>query len=219
MFPLSTTVFRPEEALPKSDQNINTVLSERAGRHRLRSFFARRRIASAVYNRKGGLSRCAPLYIIAKGVCDGHLRAGDIGRRFDLHKKKRQQPEKPTAGVIVADRVGFEPTSRLRDYLISSLLCNCDGGVRFEVVSVSPVPAESRLKSGFFARKALRDRLFGKWVQIGIFPDFGEKCGKIGEKNRETAIHRRIELPTDENLFLRCYKWMYSPLTGTAFPR
>ena len=43
---------------------------------------------------------------------------------------------------------------------ISSLLCNCDGDVRFGVVSVSPVPAESRLKSGFFARKALRDRLF-----------------------------------------------------------
>ena len=43
---------------------------------------------------------------------------------------------------------------------ISSLLCNCDGGVRFGVVSVSPVPAESRLKSGFFARKTLRDRLF-----------------------------------------------------------
>ena len=103
--------------------------------------------------------------------------------------------------------------------MISSLLCNCDGDVRFGAVSVSPVPAESRLKSGFFAQKALRDGLFGKWVQIGIFPDFGEKCGKIGEKNRETAIHRRIELPTDENLFLRCYKWMYSPLTGTAFPR
>ena len=103
--------------------------------------------------------------------------------------------------------------------LISSLLCNCDGGVRFGVVSVSPVPAESRLKSGFFARKALRDGLFWKWVQIGIFPDFGEKCGKIGEKNRETAIHRRIELPTDENLFLRCYKWMYFPSTGTAFPK
>ena len=83
--------------------------------------------------------------------------------------------------------------------LLSSLLCNCDGGARFGVVSVSPVPAESRLKSGFFARKALRDGLFGKWVQIGIFPDFGEKCGKIGEKNRETAIHRRTELPTDEN--------------------
>ena len=49
----------------------------------------------------------------------------------------------------------FEPT-----YRISSLLCNCDGGVRFGVVSVSPVPAESRLKSGFFVRKALRDRLF-----------------------------------------------------------
>lgn len=150
----------------------------------------------------------------------GRLRAADIGRRFHLRKKKRQQPEKPTAGVIVADRVGFEPTSRLRDYLISSqsrydhfdtapylsqhqhlgkrgelmgrtskniklripekphkikgfrtgsyrvataissLLCNCDGGVRFGVVSVSPVPAESRLKSGFFARKTLRDRLF-----------------------------------------------------------
>ena len=44
--------------------------------------------------------------------------------------------------------------------LISSLLCNCDGGVRFGGVSVSPEPAESRLKSGFFARKALRDRLF-----------------------------------------------------------
>ena len=90
----------------------------------------------------------------------GRLRAADIGRRFHLRKKKRQQPEKPTAGVIVADRVGFEPTSRLRDYLISSLLCNCDGGARFGVVSVSPVPAESRLKSGFFARKTLRDRLF-----------------------------------------------------------
>ena len=45
-------------------------------------------------------------------------------------------------------------------HLISSLLCNCDGGVRFGVVSVSPVPAESRLKSGFFAQKALRDGLF-----------------------------------------------------------
>ena len=43
---------------------------------------------------------------------------------------------------------------------ISSLLCNCDGDVRFGVVSVSPVPAEIRLKSGFFARKALRDGLF-----------------------------------------------------------
>lgn len=117
-------------------------------------------------------------------------------------------------------RSGWDSNPRtLADQTISNLLCNCDGDVRFGVVSVSPVPAESRLKSGFFARKALRDGLFWKWVQIGIFPDFGEKCGKIGEKNRETAIHRRIELPTDENLFLRCYKWMYSPLTGTAFPR
>ena len=114
---------------------------------------------------------------------------------------------------------GFRSGSYRVATTISSLLCNCDGGVRFGVVSVSPVPAESRLKSGFFAWKALRDGLFWKWVQIGIFPDFGEKCGKIGEKNRETAIHRRIELPTDENLFLRCYKWMYFPSTGTAFPR
>ena len=137
---------------------------------------------------------------------------------FESHpSKKYRHPD--GCLYFLADRVGFEPTSPLLDYLISSLLCNCDGGVRFGVVSVSPVPAESRLKSGFFARKALRDGLFWKWVQIGIFSDFGEKCGKIGEKNRETAIHRRIELPTDENLFLRCYKWMYSPLTGTAFPR
>ena len=48
----------------------------------------------------------------------------------------------------------------LADQTISSLLCNCDGGVRLGVVSVSPVPAESRLKSGFFARKALWDGLF-----------------------------------------------------------
>ena len=114
---------------------------------------------------------------------------------------------------------GFRSGSYRVATTISSLFCNCDGGARFGVVSVSPVPAESRLKSGFFAQKALRDGLFWKWVQIGIFPDFGEKCGKIGEKNRETAIHRRIELPTDENLFLRCYKWMYFPSTGTAFPR
>lgn len=60
---------------------------------------------------------------------------------------------------ILAQMVGFEPTW-LAVELISSLLCNCDGGVRFGVVSVSPVPAENRLKSGFFARKALRDRLF-----------------------------------------------------------
>ena len=136
----------------------------------------------------------------------------------------RTEKEKPAAGKtdywrdFWRRRWDSNPRT-LADQLISSLLCNCDGGVRFGVVSVSPVPAESRLKSGFFARKALRDGLFWKWVQIGIFLDFGEKCGKIGEKNRETAIHRRIELPTDENLFLRCYKWMYFPSTGTAFPR
>lgn len=75
-----------------------------------------------------------------------------------LHSKKPEQSELCSGNV--ADRVGFEPTSRLRDYLISSLLCNCDGDARFGVVSVSPVPAESRLKSGSFAQKALWDRLF-----------------------------------------------------------
>ena len=60
----------------------------------------------------------------------------------------------------MAEWVGFEPTVLLPVHLISSLLCNCDGGAHFGVVSVSPVPAESRLKSGFFAQKALRDGLF-----------------------------------------------------------
>ena len=55
---------------------------------------------------------------------------------------------------------GFWWTKRTASRKISSLFCNCDGGVRFGVVSVSPVPAESRLKSGFFAQKVLRDRLF-----------------------------------------------------------
>ena len=44
--------------------------------------------------------------------------------------------------------------------LISSLLCNCDGGARFGVVSGTPVPAETRIKSGFFAPKALQNGLF-----------------------------------------------------------
>ena len=130
-------------------------------------------------------------------------------------KNKKQHP----AGCCLWRRRWDSNPRDIAVKLISSLLCNCDGDVRFGGVSVSPVPAENRMKSGFFARKVLRDRLFWKWVQIGIFPDLGEKCGKIGEKNRETAIHRRIELPTDENLFLRCYKWMYFPSTGTAFPR
>ncbi len=65
-----------------------------------------------------------------------------------------------TLADLLADRVGFEPTSRLRDYLISSLFCNCDGDARFGGVSGTPVPAENRMKSGFFAPKALQDGLF-----------------------------------------------------------
>ena len=58
-------------------------------------------------------------------------------------------------------RSGWDSNPRVVAHkLISSLFCNCDGDARFGVVSVSPVPAESRLKSGFFARKALRDGLF-----------------------------------------------------------
>lgn len=38
------------------------------------------------------------------------LTSADAMRLCSELKKKRQQPEKPTAGVIVADRVGFEPT-------------------------------------------------------------------------------------------------------------
>ena len=69
-------------------------------------------------------------------------------------------------------------------YSISSLLCNCDGGVRFGVVSVSPVPAESRLKSGFFARKALRDRLF---LKVGSNRHFFRFWREMREDRREKS--------------------------------
>ena len=61
---------------------------------------------------------------------------------------------------VVAERVGFEPTVPLPVHLISSLFCNCDGGARFGVVSGTPVPAETRIKSGFPSPKALQDGLF-----------------------------------------------------------
>lgn len=108
----------------------------------------------------------------------GRLRAADIGRRFDFAQKETPAVGKPTAGVIVADRVGFEPTSRLRDYLISSLLFNCDGGSHFRVISGTPVPAESRMESGFFARKALRDGLFLKWFKSEFFPILERNAGR-----------------------------------------
>ena len=82
-----------------------------------------------------------------------------LGKRGELMGRtskniKLRIPEKPHKIK------GFRSGSYRVATTISSLLCNCDGGVRFGVVSVSPVPAESRLKSGFFARKALRDGLF-----------------------------------------------------------
>ena len=61
---------------------------------------------------------------------------------------------------LFGGELGIRTLGSFWEHDISSLLCNCDGGARFGVVSVSPVPAESRLKSGFFARKALRVRLF-----------------------------------------------------------
>ena len=76
-------------------------------------------------------------------INDGYIRGLKIGNAFRIPK------------VNVIEYVMDQGKSA-----ISSLLCNCDGDVRFGVVSVSLVPAESRLKSGFFAQKVLRDGLF-----------------------------------------------------------
>ena len=102
----------------------------------------------------------------AKAAAILRLRCRVIQHQFlqavFLHrmKEKSQQPEKPDYWRDFWRRRWDSNPRTLADQLISSLFCNCDGGARFGVVSVSPVPAESRLKSGFFARKALRDRLF-----------------------------------------------------------
>ena len=61
---------------------------------------------------------------------------------------------------------------------ISSLLCNCDGGVRFGVASVSPVPAESRLKSGFFARKPCGTGFFESGFKSAFFPILERNVGR-----------------------------------------
>lgn len=58
-----------------------------------------------------------------------------------LHRKKPEQSELCSGNV--ADRVGFEPTSRLRDYLISSLFNHYDFCVFFVSLSgcfVRPKP-------------------------------------------------------------------------------
>ena len=55
---------------------------------------------------------------------------------------------------------GFEGSILPNSQKISSLLCNCDGGARFGVVSGTPVPAETRIKSGFSTPEALQDGLF-----------------------------------------------------------
>ena len=82
-----------------------------------------------------------------------------LGKRGELMGRtskniKLRIPEKPHKIK------GFRSGSYRVATTISSLLFNCDGGARFGVVSVSPVPAEIRLKSGFFAQKVLRDGLF-----------------------------------------------------------
>ena len=100
-----------------------------------------------------GMKRKAVLSKIMERTAENRMIFG-VG----IKKKKSRNPH---GYWIFRWRKRWDSNPRAREgYLISSLLCNCDGGVRFGVVSVSPVPAESRLKSGFFARKALRDRLF-----------------------------------------------------------
>ena len=55
---------------------------------------------------------------------------------------------------------GFRSGSYRVATTISSLFCNCDGGAHFGAVSGTPVPTETRMKSGFFTPKALQDGLF-----------------------------------------------------------
>ena len=66
--------------------------------------------------------------------------------------------------------------------MISSLLCNCDGGVRFGAVSVSPVPAESRLKSGFFRSESLAGQAF---LKVGSNRHFSRFWREMREDRRE----------------------------------
>ena len=101
-----------------------------------------------------------------------HLRKrGELMGRTKKNIKLRI-PEKPRK--IKGFRLGSYRVATT----ISSLLCNCDEDVRFGAVSVSPVPAESRLKSGFFAQKALRDGLFKSGFKSAFFPILERNAGR-----------------------------------------
>ena len=142
-----------------------------------------------------------------------HLRKrGELMGRTSKNIKLRI-PEKPHKIK------GFRSGSYRVATTISSLLCNCDGGVRFGVVSVSPVPAESRLKSGFFALEALLRLHFFKMGSNRLFCRFWREMREDRREKSGDGHTPQDRASTDENLFLRCYKWMYFPSTGTAFPR
>ena len=86
----------------------------------------------------------------------------------------------------MADRVGFEPTSRLRDYLISSLLVILPSADSLMSLSGSFVRVKNRIKSGFFALKALFYLHFRKVGSNRHFCRFwGENRGDRGEKAEE----------------------------------
>jgi hypothetical protein len=86
--------------------------------------------------------------------------------------------------------------------MISSFLVILPSADNFLSLSGCFVRGKNRIKSGFSPAIPCLTCIFGKWVQIGIFADFGEKIGKTGEKKRKKAIqkyiHRRAELQTDK---------------------
>lgn len=91
--------------------------------------------------------------------------------------------------------MGFEPTSRLRDYLISSLLVILPRADSFMSLSGCFVRGENRIKSGFLAYKPLshlRFRNVGSNRHFRRFwgenrEDRGEKNGRRQYKNLYTA--------------------------------
>ena len=103
-------------------------------------------------------------------------------RRLQGFYKKKLDTNQDTHCIKIGVqlwRSGWDSNPRnLAVQLISSLLCNCDGGVRFGVVSVSPVPAESRLKSGFFARKPCGTGFFESGFKSAFFPILERNAGR-----------------------------------------
>ncbi|MGM9647895.1 MAG: hypothetical protein ACI3YH_07180, partial [Eubacteriales bacterium] len=69
--------------------------------------------------------------------------------------------------------------------------------------------------------KPCYDCIFSKWVQIGIFADFGEKSGETGEKSREKAIqnsiHRRKSFKPTKSIF-EVYQMKNLPIDWASVP-